>query len=548
MVKFQDWMRQMKYKIKYGSKFKKLKISNSVASWLINREDMDCVQDIFKLISTSESQEDFSNQIKSYLKNIKSNYFSPSLLLGNILGEYSVICTSSFRNINIEAFTKENKDLLEILKSHFYEYVINNNQRKNVFAETTKIGDSILRDLTQDLNEDHLIANFENILKGECRDQCNKLDEVFAYIIKTIGTYTRDDLINNMDFVLYDIDNYADGKSLDERRSEYLENRELSSNQRQRITKVNVLKQRLEGIKGSEDLLAKLKAIEGTYRENIDELDNVYAEYEILYRQDLIDNLFTPQDEVTVIENYKDLKPQLIHVFFRPTEKLRNDEITLIKQKIINERLDGNKSSELTEQEQEQFNKMINVLDVNLDPYKVNHTLQTKLSYSDQNGFYWYRSDTTNQLSASLFNKDDLAKYPNLGIIGIGLNGETLNPEAIAMSSNEYKTTNRGLNNVQYSEQYEFEEMSAPFQELKQSGKRSEIVMHRRGMDFDTKASYILVAIDSSNAQQTEEIMAQVEEIRKKEGLKVVILDVFKIKETKKQIEQESNVVESVGV
>ena len=47
--------------------------------------------------------------------------------------------------------------------------------------------------------------------------------------------------------------------------------------------------------------------------------------------------------------------------------------------------------------------------------------------------------------------------------------------------------------------------------------------MHRRGIDFDTKASYIFTTIDSSNSKQTNEIMQQIEQVKKEEGLKVVI-------------------------
>ena len=74
--------------------------------------------------------------------------------------------------------------------------------------------------------------------------------------------------------------------------------------------------------------------------------------------------------------------------------------------------------------------------------------------------------------------------------------------------------------------------MSATFSELIKSKGQSEIVMHRRGMDFDTKASYIFATINSSNKKQTAKIMDEVEQIRKKEGLKVVIYDKYKIKES----------------
>ena len=74
--------------------------------------------------------------------------------------------------------------------------------------------------------------------------------------------------------------------------------------------------------------------------------------------------------------------------------------------------------------------------------------------------------------------------------------------------------------------------MSSPFSELIKSNGRSEIVMFRRGMNFETKASYIFATIDSSNKKQTDGIMNEIEQTRKKEGLKVVIYDKYKIRES----------------
>jgi hypothetical protein len=74
--------------------------------------------------------------------------------------------------------------------------------------------------------------------------------------------------------------------------------------------------------------------------------------------------------------------------------------------------------------------------------------------------------------------------------------------------------------------------MSSPFSELIKSNGRSEIVMYRRGMNFETKASYIFATIDSSNKKQTAGIMNEIEQTRKKEGLKVVIYDKYKIRES----------------
>lgn len=152
--------------------------------------------------------------------------------------------------------------------------------------------------------------------------------------------------------------------------------------------------------------------------------------------------------------------------------------------------------------------------------------------YTDSLGFDGYISDTSNQISASVFEGKELVESSKNGIIGVGFNEETITTDAIAISSNSYKTTNKGLNNLEYKKGKEFEEMSSPFSELIKSNGRSEIVMYRRGMNFETKASYIFATIDSSNKKQTAGIMNEIEQTRKKEGLKVVIYDKYKIRES----------------
>ena len=175
----------------------------------------------------------------------------------------------------------------------------------------------------------------------------------------------------------------------------------------------------------------------------------------------------------------------------------------------------------------------MNRVDDNLNQYKVNYSTDSKgKKYADASGFDEYMSDTSNQISASVFEGKELVESSKNGIIGVGFNEETITTDAIAISSNSYKTTNKGLNNLEYKKGKEFEEMSSPFSELIKSNGRSEIVMYRRGMNFETKASYIFATIDSSNKKQTAGIMNEIEQTRKKEGLKVVIYDKYKIRES----------------
>lgn len=539
-----DFFKKIVYNIRYGRKFKKFNIDKSFSDILISRSKNSDEREIFHLISKSRNQEDFSNNIRNYLKSKERSAYASVLLIGNVTGKYvfNDFYYKSTKGLNIDAFSKENQELLQELKSHFTEYIMNNNKRKNTFAKRIKVGKSSMKDLSQDINETELVEDFERVLNGdETNDIYSKPKIIAEYLMKTIGIYSRDDIKNNFDFILYDINN-SDTNSLDDRRKKYLLHSSLSNNQLRKINELSILKQRLQGISGkeSEQLLSRLNAIENNLDKNISELEDIYGDYEVLYRQDLIDNLYVPREEVTIIENYKDLRPQLIHQFKRNPEKFRDLEIEKNKERIISERTNGNDSKELTNDEQIKLNKLINQVDANLDQYKVNYTTDGRgTSYSDSFGFDNYHSDTSNQISASVFDGKELINSSSVGIIGIGFNKETLTSEAIAISSNSYKTTNKGLNNLEYNEENEFREMSAPFSELLKARGQSEIVMHRRGMGFDTKASYIFARIDSSNSKQTNEIMKQIGQIREKEGLKVVIYDVYKIRESLEQSKQE---------
>ena len=531
-----DFLKKMAYNIIYGRKFKQLNIDKSLSDSLIDRRKDSYAKDILNLINKSKNRDEFSANIIDYLKLKGRNAYANSLLIGNVTEKYNFnsFCYDSVKELNLDTFSKDNKDLLQDLKSHFVEYIVSNNERKNTFAERIQVGKSLMRDLSQDLNKEEVIKDFDRVLNGENTYDDAKSQMISNYLMKTIGVYTKEDIKENFDFVLYDIDK-GDKNDIDERRRKYLLHSNLSNDQLGKIEEAKVLKLRLQKINGevSEKLISRLNNIENNLDENITELEDIYSDYEVLSREDLIEHLFVPQNDVTIVENVSDLKPQLIHQFIRNPEKFRNKEIEKIKEKIISERFNKNNTKELTEDEQEKLNELMNRVDENLNQYKVNYSTDGKgTSYTDSSGFDRYRSDTSNQISASVFEGKEFLESPDVGIVGVGFNEETLTTDAIAISSNSYKTTNKGLNNLEYNEENEFEEMSSTFSELIKSKGRSEIVMHRRGMDFDTKASYIFATINSSNKEQTAGIMNEIEQIRKKEGLKVVIYDKYKIRES----------------
>ena len=320
-----DFLKKMAYNIIYGRKFKQLNIDKSLS-------------DSFR--------DEFSANIIDYLKLKGRNAYANSLLIGNVTEKYNFnnFYYDSVKELNLDAFTKDNEDLIQDLKSHFVEYIVKNNERKNTFAERIQVGKSLMRDLSQDLNKEEVIKDFDRVLNGEnTNDNYTKPEVISNYLMKTIGVYTKEDIKENFNFVLYDIDR-DDNNNIDERRRKYLLHSNLSNNQLRKIEEAKVLKLRLQKINGevSEQLISRLNNIENNIDENIAELEDIYSDYEVLSREDLIEHLFVPQNDVTIVENVSDLKPQLIHQFIRNPEKFRNKEIEKIKEKIISERFNKN--------------------------------------------------------------------------------------------------------------------------------------------------------------------------------------------------------------
>ena len=131
---------------------------------------------------------------------------------------------------------------------------------------------------------------------------------------------------------------------------------------------------------------------------NISKIEEIYSEYEILFREDIISHLFNPTKEVTIVDDFRDLKPQLLHIFIRNPEKFRNNLEEKLIEDIKKERKNQSSiSKKLTKEEQEEFIKRKQLLDVMLNPTQVNYSYDGKSNYySDKNGWTSYHSDTNN--------------------------------------------------------------------------------------------------------------------------------------------------------
>ena len=160
-----DFLKKMVYNIIYGRRFKKLNIDKSLSDSLIDRRKDSYAKDILNLINKSKNGDEFSTNIIDYLKLKGRNAYANSLLIGNVTGKYNFnsFCYDSVKELNLDAFSKDNKDLLQDLKSHFVEYIVSDNKYKNTFAERIQVGESLIKDLSQDLNKEEVVKDFDRV-------------------------------------------------------------------------------------------------------------------------------------------------------------------------------------------------------------------------------------------------------------------------------------------------------------------------------------------------------------------------------------------------
>ncbi len=530
LEKFQD-MRNKITILKYKSKYQKFNISYSLIEYLIERLDIRDCSDILKIIETSKNINEFRQNIINYLKKNPNNRYRIILLVGNITGVYNYYSCKSANNTvnNIDNFNTSNKErVISQLRTHFYDYVMNNNIIKNQFYRVDKIYYYYM----EEINEEEIKDFFDRAILGNVRDNENiKAGLVYDYIYNVVSNYSLDDILNNMDFVNYDMQ-IDSKKTLAEKREEFNNHKNIGIDVLIKINNLEALKNKLIIIDSTESkaLLNRLNNISNPY-DSVEEINDIYLDYEYLIRKDILDHLYIPEDKEIVVEDFRNVRPQLIHRFVRNSEKFRDAHAELIKNKIISSRNNSNTSSELTEEEKKQYESLLYRLDAEFDQVKVNYSYESgHETYSDANGWYKYFSDTSNQISASVYSSDYFNDKGS-SMIGIGFNSDSIVPESIVLSSCYYLTTNKGLNNIEYDSRKEFQYTSATYSELIKNDGYNEVVLFRRGIDFDSKAAYVFVAFDSTDRNYNE-LIEQGRKFANQNHLKLVLYDLVKIKQS----------------
>ena len=541
---------------------KRTGISKTFAEMLFYQGDR--TKNIKKLIQSCKTPEELKAKTKKEFTNISDDLLLTNFIIGVQSNNYPIRLTNIYNKELLRVYLehdytpKDTQQLIEEYKDIIFKYIISDNNIKNAIQRGTKDCNDLTKSITPEL--------INSILPNITCDQSTlspvdfeNVEVINSILIKLQTVYPKNILFNNKEFVQFELltgltEEYfytirypRHGKPIPtlEERMNYFESRSsLTPEQSIRLNNLELLEQRIKTIQhpNKQELLDLLKQIkeEKDIKKKIELLEECYLLYEITYREEIVDSLFTPSSSMEITD-INQLQNCLIHKFIARSGDLLSGYDNKLKQKIIEESKDKNPDRELTKEEQERFNRLMEYAkNVLANKVVVEETIETDFVYSDQNGWRRYKSDTSNQISASLLPLTEDAIQSLRGFIGIGFDKNSLTPENIAISSSAYKTTNMGIENLEVSPEKEFEELSSPLSELEQVHRaQSEVVLFRKGMEMPTKAAYVFVGVEDTRNTKDVERIKEAKEIAEENNLKLIVFNINKIIKSMHMGEQE---------
>lgn len=559
--KIENFIIQLRSSIFYARN-KRTGISKTFAEMLFYQGDR--AKNIKKMIQSCKTPEELKEKAKREFSTISNDLLLTNFIIGVQSNNYPIRLTNIYSKELLRVYLEhdytpnDTEQLIEEYKDIIFRYITSDNHTKNSIQRGTKD----YNDLTKSVTPELINSIFSNLTYDQSTLSTvdyENVEVINEILIKLQTVYPKNILFNNKEFVQFELltgltEEYfytirypKHGKpipSLEERINYYESRSSLTADQTIKLNNLELLEQRIKTIhhKNKQELLDLLTQIkeEKNLNKKIELLEECFLLYEITYREEIVDSLFTPTSSIEITD-INQLQNCLIHKFISRSGDLLSGYDKILKKKIIEESRDKNPDRELTKEEQERFDKLMEYAkNVLANKVVVEETIETDLIYSDQNGWRRYKSDTSNQISTSLLPLTEDAIRSLRGFIGIGFDKTTLTPENIAISSSAYKTTNMGIENLEVSPEEEFEELSAPLSELEQVYRaQSEVVLFRKGMEMPTKASYVFVGVEDTRSPEYVALIKEAKQIAESNNLKLIVFNINKIIKSMHMGEQE---------
>lgn len=325
-----------------------------------------------------------------------------------------------------------------------------------------------------------------------------------------------------------------------------------------RYNNLDLLKQRmlsgaqtqenLQVIKKIEEIMEKpFEDIQNSASEIADVMNDIYMDYEVQNRSQIIENVYNPKDsqEIVITDLAQMGESAMLH-FFSPNSRMSRFDAYVKRLEDQSSKSSGKKvvfSDEEKEAMKLQYENKEN-------HYITDYALDFE-GIGQVDSFLQYATNTSEQLCAMITTPEKILSGKEIrGTVALGFSKQTLEPSLIATISNKNIHSNKGIDYVESSNT--FKDFSASYDELiandKKSGGNTELVLFRNSYEASLKPSYVMYIgndkLDSANEQQN---LNDIREQMKNAGLNVplVIFDRYSIRE--KMNEAKKDVQEYTG-
>lgn len=506
-----------------------------------------------ELLNKAKSKADFHRLVKENYQQLINKYGSifECLLTGEAYGIYDASLNLIPANEG-KSFLSHNHEQ-ETLKQAIYQnaqaltsYINQHNILRHQLLPVEKINGNPIFNINHNFTEEEFKSLFDLLFEKEDNYSNFSKKHLSAFITMLLSVYDKDILLNNGDLFSFELeygyyDKYSemilDGKeipSIQERMATFNNEKNITSEQHYRLEHIDLLEKRISSLnaKSKELVLDKIKLIrQETNREKQAKLiDECFEYYEKSYRQEIVDSLYSPQAS-TEITDFREIETVMIHTFLRKADIKLNSYEQSLKEEIIGRRgIKVTGEEKLTEEEKREYQEKIEyAVNVLLNPVITSESLDSDSIYSDSTGFRWYRSNTSNQLSTSVFGIEQIMRQGNC--VGIGFDKTSISPKNIIISSKYYQTTNMGVNNLEIEPADQFDSLSSSLGELKESSK-TEVVMLRKNGGIKTNAAYVFAIINGYNEEKDQETIKQAREYAEKNHIKLIVFNNYKIRKS----------------
>lgn len=311
-----------------------------------------------------------------------------------------------------------------------------------------------------------------------------------------------------------------------------------------RYNNLNLLKQRmlsgsqtqenLQIVKKVEEIMGKpFEEIQNSASEIADLMNDIYMDYEVENRNQIIENVYDPKDskEIVITDLSQMGESAMLH-FFEPTRHMSNFDAYVKK---LEEKSSKSLGKEIIFSDEEK--EAMKLQYENKENHYITDYALDFEGIGQVDSFLQYATNTSEQLCTMVTTPEKILSGKEIrGAVALGFSKQTLDPSLIATISNRNIHSNKGIDYVESSNT--FEDFSVSYDELiandTKSGGNTELVLFRNSYEASLKPSYVMYVgnekIDSANEQQN---LNTIREQMKNAGLNVplVIFDRYSIRE-----------------